>query len=161
MLEISYDGNNTSVSQVSNSVGLDDVIFYISRQFYSYKMFVVIKQGTQLEALELKQINSTKRLSYNYKVEYYPVKLKNGDCQIQIFGINLDNGKFFVSDEVNAKIANEEYNFKASIYMMEKINKTASNIYEKMLSIYDKLIELSNTNISILKNIEDGRGEAH
>lgn len=161
MLEISYDGNNTSVSQASNSVGLDDIIFCISRQFYSYKMFVVIKQGTQLETLELKQINSTKRLSYNYKVEYYPVKLKNGDCQIQIFGINLDNGKFFVSDRVNAKIANEEYNFKASIYMMEKINKTASNIYEKMLSIYDKLVELSNTNISILKNIEDGRGEAH
>ena len=159
MLEISYDGSNTSASEDSGSIGLDDIVFYISKQFYSYRMFAVIKQGTQLETLELKQINSTKRLFYNYKVEYYPVKLKNGSCQIQIFGINLDNGKFFVSDKVDAKIVNEEYNFKASIYMMEKFNKTASNIYEKMLLIYDKLVELSNTNISVLKEIEEGRGE--
>ena len=157
MLEISYDGISVSMSQENDSVGLDEIMFYISKQFYSYKMFVVIEQGTQLETLELKQVNSTKRLSYNYKVEYYPVKLKNGDCQIQIFGINLDNGKSFISDKVDIKIVNAEYNFKSSIYMMEKFNKTASNIYEKMLNVYDKLVELSNANINILKDIEEGR----
>jgi len=96
-------------------------------------------------------------LLYNYKVEYYPVKLKNGPCQIQILGMNLDTGKFFTSGKVDVKIVNEEYNFKASIYMMEKFNKIASNAYEKMLSVYDKFVELSSININVLNDIQDGR----
>lgn len=156
MLEISYDGNNTSQPQITESVSLDEITFCISKQFYSYKMFIVIKQGTQLEMLELKQANSTKRLFYNYQVEYYPVKLKNGSCEAQIFGINLENGNSFSSDKVNLKIVNESYNFKASIYMMEKFNKISSNTYDKMLNIYNKFVELSNINIKVLNDIEGG-----
>lgn len=156
MLEISYDGSDTSVRQDTNPVGLDEIVFYISKQFYSYSLFIVIQQSTQLEILELKQINSTKRLSYSYKVEYYPVKLKNGNCSVQIFGVNLENGKTFISDKVNVKIINEQYNFKASIYMVEKFNKISSTTYEKMLSVYNKFVELSNININVLNEIERG-----
>ena len=126
MLEIGYDGSDTSVRQDTNPVGLDEIVFYISKQFYSYK------------------------------VEYYPIKLKNGNCSIQIFGINLENGKSFISDKVNVKIINEQYNFKASIYMMEKFNKISSATYEKMLNVYNKFVELSNININVLNDIERG-----
>ena len=61
MLEISYDGSDTGVRQDTSPVGLDEIVFYISKQFYSYSLFIVIQQSTQLEILELKQINSTKR----------------------------------------------------------------------------------------------------
>lgn len=154
MLEISYDGSNTSQPQTEEPVGLDEIMFCISKQFYGYKMFVIIKQGTQFETLELKQANSTKRLFYNYQVEYCPVKLKNGNCEIQIFGINLENDKTFLSDKINLKIVNESYNFKASVYIMEKFNKISSNTYNKMLNVYDKFVELSDMNIRILSDIE-------
>ena len=159
MLEISYDGNNIGQPQMTEPVNLDEITFCVSKQFYSYKMFAVIKQGTQFEMLELKQANSTKRLFYNYQIEYYPVKLKNGSCEIQIFGINLENGNSFSSDKVNVKIINESYNFKASIYMMEKFNKISSNTYDKMLNIYNKFIELSNINIKVLNDIEGGESD--
>ena len=51
MLEISYDGSDTSVRQDTNPVGLDEIVFYISKQFYSYSLFIVIKQRTQLVIL--------------------------------------------------------------------------------------------------------------
>lgn len=159
MLEICYDGNNITEPQISNEmIGLDEITFCVTKQFYNYKMFLIIKQGTQLETLELKQVNSTKRLYYNYQVEYYPVKLKNGKCEIQILGVNLDNDKTFVTDKVEIKIVNESYNFKVAIYMMEKFNKISSNTYEKMLTIYDKFVELSGMNIDVLDEIEKQKG---
>ena len=118
MLEITYNSGNLIIGDGPEYVGLDEIIFYIPKQFYEYKMFTVLKQGTQLDTLELKQSNSTKRLYYNYRVEYYPVKLKNGNCEIQIFGINLTNGKSFFSNKIAIKIVNEDYNFKSSIYIM-------------------------------------------
>lgn len=153
-MEISFDGNSMTVNEMEDGVSLDDIMFSISKQFYPYKMFVVIEQGTQFETLELKQVNSTKRLSYSYKVEYYPVKLRNGTCTIQLFGINLDNEKSFVSDKVELRIANESYNFKASIYMLEKFNKISSNTYNRMLNVYNKFVELSNLNVNVLNELE-------
>ena len=155
MLEITYNSGNLIIGDGPEYVGLDEIIFYIPKQFYEYKMFAVLKQGTQLDTLELKQSNSTKRLYYNYQVEYYPVKLKNGNCEIQIFGINLTNGKSFFSDKVVIKIVNEDYNFKSSIYIMEKFNKIASNVYDKMCDIYNKFVDLSNINGSILQEIDE------
>lgn len=155
MLEVAYDGGRLIVEDTSEYVGLDEIMFYISKQFYEYKMFVVLKQGTQLDTLELKQVNSTKRLYYNYQVEYYPVKLKNGNCEIQIFGVNLTNGKSFCSDNITIKIVNEEYNFKSSIYVMEKFNKIASNTYNKMCDVYNKFVDLSNINVNMLQEIDE------
>ena len=71
------------------------------------------------------------------------------------FGINLTNGKSFFSDKIAIKIVNEDYNFKSSIYIMEKFNKIASNVYDKMCDVYNKFVDLSNINGNILQEIDE------
>ena len=80
-----------------------------------------------------------------------PTKTKDGKCTISLFGIDPATGSIEVSTpnfELNVK--NDIYNFKAQISMLEEFNQNAANIYNKILSMYNGVVEMSNLNAEIL-----------
>jgi hypothetical protein len=81
----------------------------------------------------------------------FPTKAKDGKCTISLFGIDPATGSIEVSTpnfELNVK--NDIYNFKAQISMLEEFNQNAANIYNKILSMYNGVVEMSNLNAEIL-----------
>ena len=137
----------------SETYSFDQITFFIEKKYTNLQFYCVVKDHTgKIDLLRLKQTNSTSASYYNYVCSMdSPTKTKDGKCTISLFGIDPATGSIEVSTpnfELNVK--NDIYNFKAQISMLEEFNQNAANIYNKILSMYNGVVEMSNLNAEIL-----------
>lgn len=137
----------------SETYSFDQITFFIEKKYVNLQFYCVVKDHTdKIDLLRLKQTNSTSASYYNYVCSMdFPTKAKDGKCTISLFGIDLATSSIEVSTpnfELNVK--NDIYNFKAQISMLEEFNQNAANIYNKILSMYNGVVEMSNLNAKIL-----------
>ena len=52
-------------------------------------------------------------------------------------------------------IKNDIYNFKTQIAMLEEFNRNAADIYNKMLALYQGVVQMSEINVQMLKEVDN------
>lgn len=142
----------------SQSYSLDEITFFIEKKYIKAQFYCVIKDSSgRIDILKMKQVNSTSASYYNYICSMdTPVKIKDGKCSISIMGIDSDDNEINLSSgSFDIVLKNDIYNFKSQIAMLEEFNKSAAGIYNKMLSLYNKVIEISNMNAELLDTISE------
>lgn len=85
----------------------------------------------------------------------HPIKITSGECKLSLLAVDKDTAEVKVSTSpITVKLENESYNFKAQIAVIEQFSYTSAEIYKNMAALYDKLTDLSNLNIEMLKEKE-------
>lgn len=154
----SDDGLRATKYNESKSYSLDEITFFIEKKYIKVQFYCVIKDSIgRIDVVKMKQVNSTSASYYNYICSMdTPVKIKDGKCGISLMGINSDNNEIKLSScSFDIMLKNDIYNFKSQIAILEEFNQNAANIYNKMLSLYNGVVEISNMNAELFDTISE------
>jgi len=160
-MNLIYDGENLTTTKFSSSqtYAPDEITVFISKEYLNCKMYLVVRDcKNKMDVIKLKQINSTNIKYFNYTPAFdSPLKINEGECYISLIGINSENGVVqFSTPSITVLLANIDYNFKAQISLIEQFSKASASTYRQMYELYNKVVELTNMNIDILKSTEGG-----
>ena len=148
----------TVVGSSSQPCGLDELKFFVAKEYQGYQLILVLNSGDQYDAVKMRQVNSDKQNYYSYECDGgYVVKIKTGACALSVIGINMeDTADMFSTNAVTVVLKNDSYNFKATINMIESFSVSAANTYSNMYALYQKMNNLAELNIKMLKDMEGG-----
>ena len=158
-MNLIYSNGELKATKFSSSetYSLDEITFFIEKKYVKLQFYCVIRDRVgKLDVVKLKQANSTSASYYNYVCSMdCPVKAKDGLCSISVMGIDPDTRVVELSTSIfELNIKNDIYNFKVQISLLEEFNQNAANIYNKVLSLYNGVVELSNLNAEVLRKDE-------
>lgn len=148
----------TVVGSSSQPCGLDELKFFVAKEYQGYQLILILNAGTQHDAVKLRQVNSEKQNYYSYECDgSYIVKIKTGDCALSIVGINTDGSSdMFSTNTVSIPLKNDNYNFKATINMIENFSVSAASTYANIYALYQKITDMTELNIKMFKDMEGG-----
>lgn len=138
--------------QENKQYSIDDLVFYIPKNLSDKKIFLIIGDGKDFDAVELKQTNSTSKSYYNYICKMNNViKVRSGICTFSLIGINKENFQIeFNSSPLSISLENELYNFKVRTSLLEETSKKISDTYKEIATIYNNMISLTRLNIETM-----------
>lgn len=145
----SSDGFKATKFTNTQSYSLDEITFFMDKKYVNLKLYLILKDSIgHIDVVSLRQSNSTNSNYYNYECDLsYPIKIKDGLCSISIIGIDPQDNSIKVSTSTfDILLDNILYNFKAQISLLDQFNKNAALIYNKMLSLYNGVVEISKLN---------------
>lgn len=159
-MNLVYDGSEFKTVKLleSKSYSLDDIDIFVSRKYANCKMFLIVRDNkNKVDTVELKQANSKNIQYYTYKaVMDTPLKFNEGACSVNLIGIDIDTSLIdFSTQPLNVNLVNEDYNFKAQIAQIEQFSKASAATYKKIYELYEKIIEITNLNIEMLKDSQE------
>ena len=148
----------TVAGSSSQPCGLDELKFFVAKNYQNCQLILILNGSGQHDAVKLRQVNSDKQNYYSYECDgSYTVKIVAGECSLSIIGINTsDSEDTFSTNSVSVSLKNDDYNFKATINMIENFSTSAANTYANMYALYQKINETAELNIKLLKEIEGG-----
>lgn len=138
---------------------LDDFLFYINKSEYKYTYYLLVKDKyDNISLIKLKRQNSTNPNYYNFVCEYSNVKVNKGSVKICLIGVNKDTLDIeFSTNKIDVLIDNRLYEYKTYVSEILKANKEASEMYKEMLNLYNKTVDITKLNISMIE--EGGNGD--
>lgn len=151
----SSDGFKATKYSELQVYSLDNITFFMDKKYVNLKLYLILKDSdNRIDVISLRQSNSISQNYYNYECDLStPVKIKDGLCSISIIGIDSQDSSIKVSTPCfDIKLENILYNFKAQISLLEQFNKNAAIIYNKILSLYNGMVEISNLHIEAMNN---------
>lgn len=140
----------------THTYSLDVLTFYISKKYQKYKFFVIVRSGSRMEAIGLKQVNSTNKDYFNYICsDDYPTRFEAGTCELSLLGINPQNASdHFTTETLSINLDNAIYNFKAQIRTVEEMSQRNASLFVQMEELYQKVVNLTELNIQMLNDQE-------
>lgn len=141
------------------SYDLDSLIFYIPIEYKDIAPYLIIKQDSITDVVRLKKITGTNKSYDSYVCDLTPIKVKSGGCQISLLLLTLETeranfviGTPFVLLNLNI----ENYSFKYQIYFVESLSRTVSSTYEKIVNLYNQIIDITKMTIEMISDQEKG-----
>lgn len=132
---------------------LDEFAFYIPKKHKDVGVFLIVKQKSLYDIIELKKTSSSNLEYDRYVCEFGQIKIKSGQSEISLIELTIKDGRVDCCVSTPFVLMNLDtgnYITKSEAVIIKSISQSIYDMYQKMNLLYLKMIDISKLNFEMI-----------